>query len=332
MLRGLLDQRHLLWGFVPLLAASVWAARSFARTQDRQFLARLTDGCREPDWGTAARDEAPEPPQIEETEKIAAPLREALQNARRLDLLDLPAGKPPASISWKKAVWLAAIFLGLAILARPEFSALAEFRFLAFGFCVAFCYATALPLLGLPEWLWNAPVSLQRIASLCALFPIPFRKVIGDQMRRDVRVALRVLPGLTVLTALAFQIAFSPPVVVAIGAALVLSFLVLLLLPLRWLRLALWALSNKPFRITRMGHGVLVAIVVCLFLLEAVFVTVAAYLVFGDLDLSAARYRTALLVAIPALLNGLLALAGTELTVRAYERARYDLVRERPKS
>jgi hypothetical protein len=343
MLHGLLAGKVLLWGVVPLLIAAGFAARSFARTQDRSLLEwangagweamrELPTGGIDPDeadFGIPAQEDVVPGSSLSGTPDVGG----ALKGFRNLGLPDIPLGKKPMHPPpWKKAAWTAGILLVLAVLARPEFVALGTLRLLALGVGIIIAYVLWLPVLGVPAWLWYAPISRNRFSSLCGLFPVSFRSVVGSLMRQDARVAARVLPGLTGLTFLVFQIAFSPPVWVALGGAGIVGVAALLLLPLRWFRLTIWPLAHKPFRPARIGHGALITLMAVLFLLEAVMLVIAAFLAFGEVSYSPDRYWMAVFVPILGSVNALAAMAGVWFGLRAYERVRYDLVKLPPKS
>lgn len=338
MLRGLLEGRTALVGLPILLGVGAILARGFARRQDGSLVDEVTGGNEEPALRDSHKMPLPEvsppsPAVADAAGRASVRMNEAEAGEvwlefRERDLLDLPRGGLQSEPLMKKVVWTIVVLLGLAVLNRPEFEALGVYRHLILGIVVGVAFASWIPLLGTPAWLWHCIISSGRACSAFALFPVSLRNVMKRQAVRDLRQSGIAFPGLALLLFFVLEIAFTPPWLDAAVCAVTASVTVFTFLPLRWFRLTLWAQSNKPFRLPRIILGAAIVVMAIVFLLQIVLLIVLFYMLFGGvLEPKSLALPMAIPVLVLGLVNALAGLAGAAVSVRAFERGRYDLIK-----
>jgi len=336
MLRGLLEGRIILLGGLLLLATGYFLARTFAQSQDEKLVGLVTEGDVEKYIETAEAAREGMEPLVENdpSERLSAPigpgLKETFLATGQTDLLDLPGSSAPRGGYRKKAIWTAAIVLGIATFGRPEFLG-GTTSHLLLGFSLLFTYWTWLPF-GLPAWFQPARIATNRVCPKFAVFPISLRSLLAGQIKRDLQQAVKALPLLTLLTFGAVQIAISPDWTASLSFAATTSLAAFLFLPLRWFRLARGFQSQQPFRLSFLLNVGMIIVMGILFSLQIVVMIFSVGVGLSGISDNFGSWHAlaGLFLGISAI-NAMAGFIGLWIGIRAFEGERYDVVRNPPK-
>lgn len=248
------------------------------------------------------------------------------ESFRNCHPVDYPDEVAPRRSYFSRAAWTLVVVLVCAGLVRVGGDWLGGFRYIFFAASWLGMVLYWFPFVGVPTWLSFIYLSQHRIASACVLFAVSFRKLLFERIRRDGFSAGLAIPLIFVANAAGFWVAFPMGPAVASIIGFTLTLWIVLKLPLVWFHLAMWPLSNKPFRLRNLFRGLLVSAMVLVFLLELGF---AGYFVVLACE-EGINVSLGVCTVGFGLLNGLLALLGVYFAISTYEGLKSDVVKAPP--
>lgn len=266
MLRDVAEGQYLLLFVIPLLVAVCFLALRVSRIQTRNLLAIVHRA------GEPIPVEAKKPPEA------VSPVGESLRDRSRVDFSEELARQRGAgwfdqskAISWRGLAWNFLILLSLVLNACFPVFLDNSFRYVLVAGALAMTHVIWLPILGQSVWLDAIPISMSRLVSAFAVFPITLRMVLIAQIRQDLRTVVQRGPILVTLSILIVSLLLPEGGLPAVLLALFFSLFFLLKVPLCWAQFAAGALSRKPF-----GWFNIVNVLLMLVVLMSMFAEVLA--------------------------------------------------------
>lgn len=298
---------------LPLLGVGLWVSRSMVLSAEKRMLEEVLKPISDTAEENSLKTQNPEESW------------ETMVEAYRKDLPELPTIRRQ---TLRMAIWTAVILLLTAAGCRFTIFFSDRISYLLLIGTIVFAYAIWLPLSGVPLWLQDCQVSVNRIAGFFTLHPLSLREVLRKQMNHELKTIWQPAAFLFVLMSTVFVIALPIPVTSGLALGAILTFCALLAVPIRWSYLATRVHRIVPFGIhTAAIVGMLTIIGLTLCAEVVVFITMTMGAITNNTSWIPAGVLAAL-----ATLNALLGLLALRVGLHAHERRRWDLIRIPPRN
>jgi hypothetical protein len=342
----------LLWLVIPVVAALAWHAVHLARWHTALIFARIgpfhdiepvaeedeseeeNEDDEEEDSSPQEQEEEPEPGVVAagESEAASDEVEEGsfageLATFRCRNLVDYFDPREKPAFRAKPAILIVLSVLAAAAWMRMGAGAPNLLQLLPLPLALVFAVVYWLPLFGIHPWLANVILTINRPCSIFTFYPISLRSLLKGIARRDIGAGLRAAPFLFLLGTAALMIARSLDLPTAGALSGVLTLAVLLMIPLKWAHLADGALAKQPAGLYSIARGILGLTMMIFFIFELLLLMLALALELPFRGLVGIAGAGFLLGAV----NAILAMLFRALTISAFERSKWDLVKPLPR-